>query len=215
MLALAVALQLFATHPTNPALTARSGQPCDRRPCPIALPAVALARAGTSTWRLPDRAPLRADTPQKRLIEYSDGYAARLALHRIASYVTLPLFVTEFVAGQVLLSRTTAPPGWARRIHGPAAGVLGGLFIINTVTGGLNMIEAWPDPNERVRRTAHGLLMLLSDAGFVATGITAAHAGTYKPDSNQLRTAHRRDALISMGIATVGYMIMLPPFRRD
>lgn len=154
------------------------------------------------------------DTPPP-LFEYSDQYAAQATLHRIASYATLPLFITEFVAGQALLSNRENPPDWAKRVHGPAAGALAGLFLLNTVTGVLNAVEALPDPNGRTWRTAHGLLMLIADAGFVATGITASTAGRYYEGTNRLRTKHRTMALMSMGVATVGYLMMLPPFRRD
>jgi hypothetical protein len=76
-------------------------------------------------------------------------------------------------------------------------------------------MEAMPDPEGRGRRTIHGLLMLVADAGFVATGVTAATAGRYIENTNRLRTTHRRVALASMGVATIGYLMMLPPFRRD
>ena len=38
-----------------------------------------------------------ADTPQTPLIEYSDAYATRLAIHRYASYAMLPLLEREVV----------------------------------------------------------------------------------------------------------------------
>lgn len=189
---------------------------CEPRPaCELAEVRVSLARrpdplAGTKPVRLA----MPADSPQQ-LFEYSDQYAAQATLHRIASYATLPLFITEFVAGQALLSNRENPPGWASRIHGPAAGALAGLFLLNTVTGVLNSVEALPDPNGRGWRTAHGLLMLLADAGFVATGITAATAGRYYENTNRVRTKHRNIAIASMSVATIGYLMMLPPFRRD
>jgi hypothetical protein len=155
-----------------------------------------------------------ADSPQQ-LFEYSDQYSAQATLHRIVSYATLPLFITEFVAGQVLLSNRENPPAWARRVHGPAAGALAGVFLLNTVTGVLNSVEALPDPNGRGWRTAHGLLMLIADAGFVATGVTAATAGRYFENTNRVRTRHRNFAIASMSVATIGYLMMLPPFRRD
>jgi len=175
-----------------------------------------LARLADPADRFPTvRLVLAADTPQQKLFEYSDQYSAQHTLHRIASYATLPLFAIEVVAGQALLSNRERPPGWAKAVHGPAAGALAGLFIMNTVTGGLNIIEAMPDPEGRGRRILHGLLMIAADAGFVATGITAAKAGRYVENTNRVKTTHRTIALSSMGVATIGYLIMLPQLRRD
>lgn len=156
-----------------------------------------------------------ADADQQQLFEYSDQYMAQLTMHRIASYATLPLFAAQFVAGQVLLADRESPPEWARAMHGPAAGMLAGLFLLNTVTGTLNLIEALPDPEGRTRRTIHGALMLLADAGFVYTGITARQAGRYIENTNTVRVKHRNVAVLSMGIATIGYLMMLRPFRGD
>jgi hypothetical protein len=186
---------------------------CEPRPaCEVRAIPVSLARLDLDAGRVtPVRLTMPADSPRQKLFEYSDQYAAQATLHRIASYATLPLFLTEFIAGQALLN----PPGWAKRIHGPAAGAVAGLFLLNSVTGVLNAMEAMPDPAGRGRRTIHGLLMLIADAGFVATGVTAATAGRYIENTNRVRTTHRKYALASMGVATVGYLMMLPPFRRD
>jgi hypothetical protein len=151
---------------------------------------------------------------RRQLHEYSDGFYARLALHRLASYGTLPLFAAQYFAGEELLRNVDHAAGWARAIHGPAAAGVAVLFLVNTVTGGMNVIEGIRDPADRGRRTVHSLLMLIADAGFVWTGVTASGAGRYKPDSNELRTLHRKVALGSMGVATLGYVIMIPPFRK-
>jgi hypothetical protein len=51
-----------------------------------------------------------------------------------------------------------------------AVGVgIGALFGINTVTGVWNLWESRKDPNGRTRRVVLSILMLASDAGFVAT----------------------------------------------
>ena len=78
------------------------------------------------------------------------------------------------------------------------------LFGVNAVTGVMNLAEARKDPNASRRKKVHGILMLASSAGFVATGLLA-------PDSEGGgdRSAHRAVALTSMGVATVGYLIML------
>jgi hypothetical protein len=151
----------------------------------------------------------------QQLFEYSDGYYARLSLHRLASYGTLPLFALQFFSGRELLNNVDHAAGWARAVHGPAAAGVAGLFLVNTVTGGLNIVEGLRDPNDRGRRIAHSLLMLTADAGFVWTGVTASGAGRFRPDSNQLRTQHRTVALGSMAVATLGYLMMISPFRHD
>jgi hypothetical protein len=200
--------------PVVPAALSIGAPSCE--PLPVCADAVipSLARLADPAERFPTvRLELPADTPQQKLFEYSDQYTAQLTLHRLASYATLPLFAIEVVAGQALLSNRDHPPGWAKAVHGPAAGALAGLFILNTVTGTLNIIEAMPDPEGRGRRILHGLLMIAADAGFAATGITAAKAGRFVENTNQVKTKHRTIALSSMGVATVGYLIMLPWFR--
>ena len=95
------------------------------------------------------------------------------------------------------------------------AGGIAGLFVVNTVTGGLNAIEARKDPEGKNRRTLHTVLMLLADAGFVITGATAQereNEGGRASTANN--TTHRNVALASMGTALVGVAIMLPIFGR-
>ena len=183
-------------------------------------PPIAGSAVGTSA-ALPMRAPAegepQAEAPQ--LFEYSDAYYTRLTIHRIASYATVPLFITEFLAGQELLNEGESAAGWAKSVHGPVAGVLAGLFVVNTVTGGWNLLEARRDPANRKWRTAHSILMLLADAGFVATGSTAGEAAFDDDDGgggdrSRART-HRAVAITSMGVSLAGYLMMLPPFRRD
>lgn len=149
--------------------------------------------------------------PDPQLIEYSDAYFTRLTIHRWASYLTLPLFASEYVVGQKLLNGTGGQN--LRGLHGALAAGIGGLFVVNTITGGLNAIEARKDPEEKNRRTLHTVLMLLSDAGFVATGMMAnqregegSRFGAYTVNN----TAHRNMAIAAMGTALVGYALMLP-----
>lgn len=176
-----------------------------RRPHAVAFPLVA-----AKTIR-PAVAP--ADSAQG-LFEYSDGYMTRLDIHRMASYATLPLFLAQVVIGEVLLRNLGDQPQWAKVAHGPLAGALAGLFVVNTVTGGLNLLEARRDPNVESRTLIHSMLMLIADAGFVWTGLTVSMAGTVAPNG-RVRTTHRKVALIAMGVATTGYLIMIPPFRRN
>jgi hypothetical protein len=153
------------------------------------------------------------DDPQ--LVEYSDAYFTRLTIHKWASYLTLPLFAGEYVVGQKLINGNGSDN--LRSVHRTLAAGIAGLFAVNTITGGLNAIEARKDPEGRNRRTIHSVLMLLADAGFVATGATAnGHEdefGSYRGPTNN--NTHRNVALASMATALVSYAMMLPPFRRD
>lgn len=150
--------------------------------------------------------------PDPRIIEYSDGYFTRLTIHKYASYLMLPLFVSDFIVGQKLINGT----GGSRSVHGALGAGIGALFAVNTVTGGLNTIEAWHDPEGRTRRTLHSALMFLADVGFVATAALAGEneneGGGYRPANNN---THRTVAIASMGTALLGYSIMLPIFGRD
>jgi len=141
-------------------------------------------------------------------VEYSDWYARRLTIHKWASYFTLPLFVAQYITGERIYKHGQADRT-AYKLHPYFAASIGTLFLVNSVTGVWNLTEARHDPEGRVRRTIHGLLMLTADAGFVTTGILARDADT----SPQKRDQHRQIALTSMGVALASYLIMLPPFR--
>lgn len=156
---------------------------------------------------------LSASEPQQ-LFEYSDGYATRLSIHRWSSYAMLPLFAAQVLIGEELLRNGPTAGGWARETHKPVALALGGLFTVSTVTGVLNVMEARRDPAAGARPTLHTALMLLADAGMVWTGISAGRAGKPGP-GGQVGTTHRKTALVSMGIATVGFLMMIPPFRQN
>jgi hypothetical protein len=162
-------------------------------------PLRSLARTGASAAR---------DTARARPFTYSDGYELRQTIHKRASYATLPLFAIQYAAGSQLFDKSTDAPGWAKAVHGPAATGVAALFAVNTVTGVWNLWEARPDPEGRMRRTVHGLLMLVSDAGFTYTGMLAEQAES-SPDKRRL---HRQVAISSMGVATVSYLIMALPF---
>jgi Na+/H+ antiporter NhaA len=152
-----------------------------------------------------------SDTVQAPAVEYSDWYGRRLTIHRWASYATLPLFAFQYAAGDQLYRKSVDAPEWAKRWHGPAATGIAVLFGVNTVTGVWNLWEARKDPEGRKWRTAHAVLMLAADAGFTATGMVAERAER----SESARRQHRTIALSSMAVATVSYLMMLPPLRRD
>jgi hypothetical protein len=136
--------------------------------------------------------------------EYSDGYRLRAKIHRYASYAMLPLFVTQFAVGQKLYNGNGSDA--TRSLHGALATGTGVLFGVNSVTGVWNLYEGRQDPNHRTRRIVHGVLMLVADAGFVATGATAPDD---EGEGGVSRSTHRTIALTSMGVATVGYLVML------
>lgn len=142
--------------------------------------------------------------PRRRhAIEYSDWYARRLLVHRIGSYVELPLFATEFLLGQKLINGAD-PHSTIGSAHALTAGGIGVLFTVNTVTGLWNLWDARSDPAGRTRRTFHSLAMLAGDAGFVWTGVIADQAKR----SNDAARRHRNVALGSIGISTLGTAMM-------
>jgi hypothetical protein len=150
-----------------------------------------------------------APTPRPKAFEYSDGYRTRLKIHKYASYATLPLFVAQYAVGQKLYNGTGSDS--TRSVHGALAATTAALFAVNTVTGVWNMSEGRKDPNHRTKRTIHGVLMLVADAGFVATGMMAPdneheHEGGGGGTS---ASTHRSVAIASMGVATAAYLMML------
>lgn len=140
--------------------------------------------------------------PRPKAIEYSDAYGTRLRIHRIASYAMLPLFATEYVLGDRLMQINHAD--WIKPAHLVVAGGLGALFTLNTVTGVWNLAESRHDPSGRTLRWIHSALMLASDAGFAYTGLKAGEA----KQSPEARTRHKNQALVSMGLGTIGTVIM-------
>ncbi len=133
---------------------------------------------------------------------YSDGYEVRAKVHKYASYLTLPLFAGQYLLGRKL-DEGRAPES-VRATHAALATTMVGLFGVNTVTGVWNAIEGRKNPNGFRRRLAHSLLMLASDAGFVATGLLAP-----TNDGGGNRDRHKQLAIGSIGAATAGYLLML------
>jgi hypothetical protein len=150
-----------------------------------------------------------------KAIEYSDLYYTRLKIHQVASYLTVPLFVAQYLAGRELWNHPGSH-GLARDAHGPLAAGIAGLFAVNTVTGVWNLWDSRKDPHGRTRRWVHGLTMLVADAGFVVVGATAPHRefegrGTTPPPTGLGSGAntHRNVAIGSMGLALGSYLMML------
>jgi hypothetical protein len=220
MLALLTAVSLAAAAPTRVDTAADSSATRaaadSTRPTPMMLtdriaPAGARVAADTGGSR------------RVRAVEYSDWYARRLAVHRVASYAMLPLFVGEYVLGQRLIAQQNGAANGTdyvrsstRNLHQVTAGGIAALFGINTVTGLWNLYDARHDPAGRRLRVAHTALMLAADAGFAVTGIIAGNAKAHVTSNGDVTSnanAHRNAALVSMGIGTVGTAIMW--FRHD
>jgi hypothetical protein len=145
-------------------------------------------------------------------IEYSNAYQHRRTIHRYASFATLPLFATEFALGQSMYNNTPADDSSKRTVHALVGAGIIGLFGVNTVTGAWNLFgEGRKDPNHRTLRLVHGLLMIASDVGFLATTMSGPssrnprHALTYETD----KVTHRNLAVASISIGTAGYLLML------
>ena len=189
--ALALVVAMSAQHPGDPAPGA--GPRADGLRVGVSAPA-------TDTVRT-----------RRRAVRLSDAYRTRLRIHKLASFAMLPLFAFQYAAGEQLFDKSDAAPEWAKDYHGLAAGGVAGLFAINTVTGGLNWWETRRQVGGRRWRTTHAALMLVAEAGFVATGMLAEEA----EESLDKRRQHRAIALTSMSLASASYLMMLKPLRRD
>jgi hypothetical protein len=151
------------------------------------------------------------DAPQRpRAVEYSEAYHVRLAIHHIASFATLPLFVAEYVLGRKLITSSAVSPS-TRQAHSTVALGVAGLFAVNTVTGAWNLWDSRRTPQGALRRYLHAGLMFAADAGFVATGLTAPHHRRLEgfQSSASDRNRHQTIAIASMGTALASYAMML------
>jgi hypothetical protein len=148
---------------------------------------------------------------RSKAIEYSDLYYTRLKIHQVASYLTVPLFVAQYLSGRELWNHPDSH-GLARDAHGPLAATVAGLFAVNTVTGVWNLWDSRRDPSGRTRRWIHSLAMIAADAGFVVVGATApdddeGEGGSGRRSSGAL--THRNVAIASMSVALSSYLMML------
>lgn len=158
---------------------------------------------------IPDLIPASRRT---RAVGLSDGYYTRLDVHRYAAYGTLPLFLLEYVAGQKLLTKGSAAPLWAEKVHKPAAYLVAGIFTVNTVTGVWNLVEAGKIKQGKKRRMVHSIMMLAADVGFIYSAAKAPN--TAKIDARIASgkvggwTPHKASAVASMGVSTIAYLMM-------
>ncbi|HUX66379.1 MAG TPA: hypothetical protein VMV31_02700 [Terriglobales bacterium] len=161
-------------------------------------------------------APSNADFPAGGLpqrhpmaIQYPPGYYTRLKIHKIASFATLPLFAAEVALGTSLYNNPQQRGG-RKAAHGLIGAGIVGLFGVNTVTGLWNLYDARNDPSSHGLVLAHSLLMLVADAGFVATSMSGPKTrGPEAVNFHSQALRHRNLAYFSIGIATVGYALML------
>jgi len=146
-------------------------------------------------------------TQRRHAVEYSDWYYKRLTIHKVASYTTIPLFVTEYILGDKLYNGTASSS--TRSTHQAVAAGIGVLFGVNTVTGVWNLWESRHESQGRSRRMTHGLLMLAADAGFAATAAMAPDdEGDGFEDNSDDRSRHRTVAITSMGVSLASYLMM-------
>jgi len=166
----------------------------DRLTFPPPTPAVAVTDLAAQT----------TPAPRVAAVEYSDAYRIRAKIHKYSSYAMLPLFGTELLLGESLYNTPSDGKRSAHLVVGTGIGVL---FGINTVTGAWNLWEGRKDPNGRKRRLVHGLLMMASDVGFLATAATGP--GREFGQTDGAKGTHRAIAITSIASATAGYLIML------
>lgn len=152
--------------------------------------------------------------PRPRAIQISDSYGWKFRTHRIGSYLIIPLFAAQYAMGSELLSqkedvylgrRTESVNSTLRKAHLATAIGVGTVFIANTATGAMLLYENRSDPANRKLKIAHTALMLIADAGFTATGVMGRRALEETPSYAR---RHRRVALSSIGVASVGAAMM-------
>ena len=182
---------------------------------PLVLESVPAVAAPVGPVERADLAPLRpdfygvADSPQRpRAVEVSEAYHVRLTIHHIASFATVPLFVTEYILGQKLYKNPPGTPS-QRQTHRTVALGVAGLFAVNTVTGAWNLWDSRKAPQGALRRYLHAGLMFAADAGFVATGLAAPRGRRIYSATPAARSRHRTLAITSMGTALASYAMML------
>jgi hypothetical protein len=151
--------------------------------------------------------PSQQDTVRRRrkAIEVSDWYGRRLTIHRTLSYVTIPVFGAEWIAGNQLYQESAAAPTWAKTTHRVGATALAAIFTVNTVTGLWNLWDSRSVPENRAVRTAHAFMMLTADAAFTYAGHTLADQAE---QSQQKRRLHRTIALSATGLTLANGVFM-------
>jgi hypothetical protein len=147
------------------------------------------------------------DTPhtRPRVVEVSDWYARRLAVHRWVAYSTIPVFAVQWAAGDRLYKHGVDAPTWAKTAHRVGATSLAGMFTVNTVTGVWNWWDSRSTRQGLALRTVHALTMLGADAAFTYAGAKLSNEAETSSDKRQL---HRTIALSAMGVTVMSEIAM-------
>jgi hypothetical protein len=145
-----------------------------------------------------------------KAVEISDWYGRRLTIHRTLSYVTIPVFAAQYVAGERLFKESSSAPSWAKTTHRVGATTLAGIFTVNTVTGLWNLWDSRGTADHRALRTTHALLMLAADGAFTYAGVKLSEDAEHSQDK---RLLHRTVALSAMGV-TVASSLMMKLFNK-
>jgi hypothetical protein len=197
-------LSLFSTRPSDN-LRDVNWPSCGDEAAPLA-PVRSLSFPSIPLQPQGDAQPLHAAA-----VEHSDAYQTRAKIHKYASFATLPLFAAEYALGQSLYNNSTNVGG-KRAAHGVVGAGIVGLIGVNTVTGAWNLFgEGRRDKEGRTRRLVHGLLMMASDVGFLATTQSGPNSGSQRQalTFETKKVTHRNMAIVSIGVGTAGYLLML------
>ena len=143
--------------------------------------------------------------PRVKAVELSDWYYRRLEIHQWGSYVMVPLFGLQYIAGRRLFDDPANAPTWAKTGHRVGATLIAGVFTVNTVTGAWNLWDNRSVPEHRWLRYTHALSMLGADAAFTYAG---AKLSTEAQNSLQKRRQHRTVALSAIGGSAASALIM-------
>jgi hypothetical protein len=142
-------------------------------------------------------------------IEYSDAHETRAKIHKYVSWAAMPLMATEFVLGEKLYNDPNSINSSSRGVHGAVGAGLIGVFGVQGVTGVWNLVEANPAPGH-TKRLVHGLMMLAAEGGFVAAAVTApGHNRNDLLNFDANKATHRDIAIVSLGVGTAGWLLML------
>lgn len=172
----------------------------------IALPATPI------TDSVPEEAATIDGDPQGArpvAIEYSDAHETRAKIHRYVSWAVLPLMGTEFALGQSLYNDPNSIHSNLRGVHGAVGAGLIGVFAAQSVTGVWNLLEESHAPGQK-KRLVHGFMMLAAEGGFIAAAAMApGHSPNDLINFDANKSAHRNVAIVSIGVGTAGYLLML------
>src|SRR4051812_45541062 len=151
------------------------------------------------------QAPDTVRRKRPKAVEVSEWYGRRLTIHRTLSYVTIPVFAAQYVAGERLFKESSAAPTWAKTTHRVGASTLAGIFTVNTVTGLWNLWDSRSTADHRALRTVHALMMLGADGAFTYAGVKLSEDAER---SQEKRRLHRTVALAAMGVTVANGVIM-------